>query len=81
MSVPERYQRPDSWPHLFSPAIGPVGGFVEKPYMTPTGPVIAKLYKCTHCSTPWWQGIDQRPMGACPKRVDVIEQRRLRGMI
>ncbi len=82
MSVPKQYLKPDSWPHIFTPKLDANKQPTEKPFMDPQrGPQLAKLYHCMHCQMLWWQNQELRPTGACPKRIDMIEQRRLRGMI
>ncbi len=68
MPIPDRYQRKDSWPHMFSRTN-------ETKQVSETAKGI-KFY-CTYCHKEWWQGLDARPLENCPARTDKSEYKRL----
>ena len=68
MSVPDRYQRKDSWPHGFTRT-------TETKQVSETAKGI--LYYCTYCNIKWWNGLEPRPLNNCPARTDKSEYTRL----
>lgn len=67
-TIPDRYKRPDSWPHAFAPG--------ESRTDDSTGYQITKMY-CTYCHRTYWMNKEPRPVGVCPARNDKSEYRRL----
>jgi cytochrome c5 len=70
MSVPERYQQKNSWPHTFARS--------NNKRELPNGKTVFENY-CTHCHKTFWPELESRPIGVCPARKDRTEMKRLLG--